>query len=99
MKTQVESQIKVRDLSHAQVTIQPAEFGSWADARTALLTEAKMPARAQLDSQISAAVDDAEVKQLRAAFSEKERQIEHDIDHKQMEFHLNLGVAYNFLSK
>lgn len=99
VKTQVESQIKVRDLSHAQVTIQPAEFGSWADARTALLTEAKMPARAQLDSQISAAMDEAEVKQLRAAFSEKERQIEHDIDHKQMEFHLNLGLAYNFLSK
>jgi hypothetical protein len=99
VKTQVESQIKVRDLSHAQVTIQPAEFGSWADARQALMSEAKMPARARLDSQISAAVDDAECKVLREAFSEQERQIEHDIDHKQMEFHLNLGLAYNFLSK
>lgn len=99
MRTQVASQIKVRDLSHAQVMIQPAEFASWAEARTALVTEAKMPLQAALESQISAAVDDAEVKQLRAAFSEKERQIEHDIDHKQMEFHLNLGVAYNFLSK
>lgn len=99
VKTQVESQIKVRDLSRAQVSIQPAEFSSWADARTALLMEAKMPAQAQLDSQIAAAVNENEVQQLRNAFAEREREIEHEIDHKQMEFHLNLGVAYNFLSK
>lgn len=34
-------QIKVRDLSRASVTITPAEFASWADARAELLTEAK----------------------------------------------------------
>lgn len=99
VKTQVESQIKVRDYSHMNVTIQPAEFGSWADARSELMIEAKRPLQAQLDSQISAAVNESDIKQLRAAFRDKEREIEHDIDHKQMEFHLNLGVAYNFLSK
>merc|ERR1712159_822828 len=29
VKTQVESQIKVRDLSRAQVSVQPAEYTSW----------------------------------------------------------------------
>ena len=86
---------KVRDYSHMNVTIQPAEFGSWADARSELMIEAKRPLQAQLDSQISAAVNESDIKQLRAAFRDKEREIEHDIDHKQMEFHLNLGVAYN----
>lgn len=41
VKTQVESQIKVRDLSRATVSITPAEFASWSDARAELLTEAK----------------------------------------------------------
>lgn len=48
VKTQVESQIKVRDFSRASVSISPAEFGSWSDARAELLTEAKRPLKAQV---------------------------------------------------
>ena len=36
VKTQVESQIKVRDFSKASVTFAPAEYASWGDARSAL---------------------------------------------------------------
>lgn len=44
VKTQVDSQIKVRDFSRAQVSIQPAEFGSWSEARNELMVEAKVSA-------------------------------------------------------
>ena len=42
VKQQVESQIKVRDLSRTAVTISPAEYGSWHEARSDLMSEAKV---------------------------------------------------------
>jgi hypothetical protein len=99
VKTQVESQIKVRDLSRAQVSIQPAEFATWSDARAELMTEAKRPLKAQLNQELSMVVSEAEVKQIRDVFATREKAIEHEIDHKQLEMHMSLGVAYNFLSK
>jgi len=99
VKTQVESQIKVRDLSRSSVTITPAEFASWADARAELLTEAKRPYKAQLESDIAGAGDEGEIRQIRATFEKKEKEIEHEIDHKPLEMHLSLGVSYNFLTK
>ena len=41
------TQIKVRDFSRAQVNIQPAEFGSWSEARNELMVEAKVSANLQ----------------------------------------------------
>ena len=43
VKTQVASQIKVRDLSRATVTASPAQFSSWNEARAELMVEAKKP--------------------------------------------------------
>ena len=99
VKTQVESQIKVRDLSRATVSITPAEFASWSDARAELLTEAKRPLKAQLEAEMAAAANESEQRQIRAAFDQREKAIEHEIDHKPLEMHLSLGVAYNFLTK
>lgn len=99
VKTQVESQIKVRDLSRATVSITPAEFSSWSDARAELLTEAKRPLKAQLEAEMAAAANESEQRQIRAAFDQREKAIEHEIDHKPLEMHLSLGVAYNFLTK
>lgn len=93
VKTQVESQIKVRDLSRAQVSIQPAEFSTWSDARAELMTEAKRPLKAQLDQELSAAASEAEINQIRAAFQSREKAIEHEIDHKQLEMHMSLGMS------
>lgn len=92
-------QIKVRDFSRAEVSITPAEFGSWDEARSELLKEAKRPLKAQLDAELATAADDAAVKECRDAFAQREAAIEHDIDHEPLEMHLQLGVAYNFLSK
>ena len=63
------------------------------------MREAKRPLKAQLDAEMSAAVDDAEVKKIQDGFTQKEARIEHDIDHKPLECHLQLSVSYNFLSK
>jgi hypothetical protein len=41
VKSQVSSQIKVRDLSKAMVSIQPADHPSWSNARADLIVEAK----------------------------------------------------------
>jgi len=93
------SQIKVRDFSRASVSISPAEFGSWADARAELLTEAKRPLKAQLEAELAAAANDAESKQIRDAFVQREKAIENELDHKPLEMHLSMSVAYNFLTK
>ena len=41
VKQQVETQIKVRDMSRTQVSIAPAEFASWSDARAELMSEVR----------------------------------------------------------
>jgi hypothetical protein len=43
VQSQVTSQIKVRDLSRAMVSVQPAEASSWSSARADLIVEAKRP--------------------------------------------------------
>jgi len=99
VKTQVESQIKVRNLSAAKVTIQPAEFGSWADARASLMKEAKTPLKAMEAQELHAAADEVTRNEIRANYMAQEKELEHKIDHKQLEMHMALGVSYNFLSK
>jgi hypothetical protein len=100
VKTQVESQIKVRDLSQASVTLSPAEYSSWSEARSDLMMEAKRPLKAQLAAELSAVADsESQQNDIRLAFASREKAIEHDIDHKPLDMHLVLDVNYNFLSK
>ena len=93
------AQIKVRDLSRATVSVMPAEYGSWQEARADLVMEAKKPLKAQMQSEISAAASDAEAADIRAAFEQRERALEHEIDHRPLDLHMKLGVSYNFLSR
>lgn len=104
VKTQVESQIKVRDLSKSSVTIEPAEFGSWADARAALVTEAKRPLKAQLEQEIAAlgGATDANkeaIAKVRASYRQLEVKKEQEVDHEPREMHLSLSASYNFLTQ
>lgn len=93
------SQIKVRDFSKAQVTLQPAEFSSWGDARAEMMIEAKRPLKLQLQAELGAAADDEERESITAAFASREKALEHDLDHKPMDVHMTLDMSYNFLSK
>jgi len=99
VRTQVESQIKVRDLSRAQVSVQPAEYASWSEARNELMVEAKRPLKAQMQAEVSAATSDGEAQRIRGEFEAREKALEHEIDHKPLECHMSLEVSYNFLSK
>ena len=95
----MESQIKVRDFSRAQVSIQPAEFGNWSEARAELMVEAKRPLKAQLQAELAASPNEDQSSEIKQAFAAREKALEHEIDHKPMDVHIELGVSYNFLSK
>ena len=80
----MESQIKVRDLSSAKLTIEPADSTSWSDVRTELIAEKKALLRSELETELGAATDESVVEKLRADFSAKERKIEHEVDSQVM---------------
>ena len=97
VKQQVESQIKVRDLSHTSVSIAPADYASWHDVRTELMAEAKTGFKARVEAELAAA-GGANIEELKAAFQQEERAIEHEIDHTVHTFSASVDVSYNFLS-
>lgn len=99
VRTQVESQIKVRDLSRAMVSVSPAEYSSWPEARNELMVEAKRPQKAQMAAELAAAPDETSAGQIRSKFDAMERELEHNIDHAPLELHLELALSYNFLSR
>ena len=80
VKQQVESQIKVRDLSAAKLEIEPADATSWNDVRTELIAEKKALLRSELETELSAAADEAAIDKLRTEFSRKERMLENQVD-------------------
>jgi hypothetical protein len=90
---------EVRDLSNVAVSIAPADFGSWHDVRTELMSEAKSGLKARVEAELAAAADDKELETLRDRFASEERAIEHQIDHTVHQFSAALEVEYNFLSK
>lgn len=81
------------------VSVQPAEFASWSDARAELIVEAKRPLKAKLAAELAGATDETASSAIRARYEAKEKELEHDIDHKPLEAHLELSMAYNFLAR
>jgi hypothetical protein len=88
----------VRDLSHTAVSISPADFSSWHDVRTELMAEAKKGFKARVEAELGAAAGE-NLSELKAAFSQEERAIEHSIDHQVHNFSATVDVSYNFLSQ
>ena len=97
VKSQVESQIKVRDFSNAKLTIQPSDATSWSDVRSELLAERKAALRGELESELAAMSEDDDLEGLRASFAKRERQIEHEIDSTVHTFSASFELKYNFL--
>ena len=85
-------------MSSAKVVLSPADFSSWADARAALIMEAKKPLKAQLDAELATAASDNDIKEIKDAFVAREKALEHELDHKQMDFGCELNYSFNFLS-
>lgn len=99
VQTQVSSQIRVRDMSRATVSVEPAEFSSWEDARASIMSEKKRALKARLEAEVGSAVDDADCAAIRDRFLKEEAAIERDVDHAPFSVHLSLSAAYNFLSR
>ena len=97
VQQQVSSQIKVRDLSAAKLTISPADTTSWQEARTELLSEAKNALRSELETALSAAQGDGDLEAIKSKYTKKELALEHEIDNKVHTFSCTLDVTYNFL--
>ena len=85
---------KVRDLSHTAVTIAPADYSSWHDVRQELMAEAKTGFKARIEAELAAANGES-LDELRAAFQQEERAIEHTIDHEVHTFSAMVDVSYN----
>ena len=79
VRAQVDSQIKVRDLSKYQVAVQPAEFASWSDARAELMVEAKRPLKAQLQGELAASTSESDSSAITANAADQERAIENEV--------------------
>jgi hypothetical protein len=94
VKAQVSSQIKVRDLSSVSVSLEPAEYSSWHEARTALVAEAKSGMKARLEAELSSLTDDSRLDELREKYSNEERGMEHDMDHKVHTFSAIMDLEY-----
>ena len=95
MKTQVESQIKVRDLSNMSVTASPADYNSWEAVRNELMSEAKKGLKARVEAEVAAAKEDDDLDAMKVAFQGEERDLEHSIDHEVHTFSCVLDVEYN----
>jgi len=89
---------KVRDFTSANVSIAPAEFGSWGEARTEIMAERKNQLKAQLEQELGLVTDTEAIQKLRDEFTAKERKLEHEVDHSIHSFAITLDMEYNFLS-
>jgi hypothetical protein len=94
VQQQVSSQIKVRDLSAAKLSIAPSDATSWSEARTELLSEAKAKLRSELETELSTAGGDADMEAIRAKFTKQEAKIEHEIDSHVHTFSATLDIEY-----
>ena len=99
VKTQVESQIKVRDFTSAKLSIEPADAASWSDVRTQLITEAKDRLRSELELELAGATGEAALEEIRTSFARRERLIEHTVDTTPHTFTATIDADYNFLAK
>ena len=68
-------------LSHTSVSIAPADYSNWHDVRTELMAEAKTGFKARVEAELAAANGES-LDELKAAFQQEERAIEHMIDHE-----------------
>ena len=55
--------------------------------------------RSELETELSAAANEAAVETLRTDFQRKERMIEHQIDSQVHNFSATIDIDYNFLAK
>jgi len=81
-------------MTNMSLGLDAAEFSSWKDARTNLISEAKRGLQARLENELASCTDKSAVEGLRSEFNRKERELEHDIDHQVHTFSAILDMEY-----
>ena len=97
VRNQVDSQIKVRDLSACSVRVAPADHVNWASARSALLTQRKRGMKQTFQQALSEESDADKKAEMTATFDRDQRSIEIDVDHTPVRLDMALEIEYNFL--
>ena len=88
----------ILQFSNTSVTIAPADFSSWHDARAQLMAESKTGLKARVEAELAAAADDDDLALLKTKFASEERAIEHTVDHTVHSFSAAIDIEFNFLS-
>lgn len=85
-------------MSSVSVSLEPAEFSNWQEARTALMAEAKAGLKAKLEAELASMSDEGQLEELRESFSKEERSLEHTMDHQVHTFSAILDLEYKYVA-
>ena len=96
--TQVSEQINARDFSSMCVSIHPAEHASWDEARTSCINQLKIPILAQKETDLAAAVTDADTLAVKQKYTTLEMQTESQVDNQPVEVSISMRFTYNFMN-
>lgn len=98
VKQQVESQIRVADLSKMAISIAPADHANWSTAADEMVREATAPLKAEMRRAIKRAGDDQTLlAKINDDYSNKIERKQADVTNVPLEFHVALKTTYNFL--
>lgn len=98
VKAQVQSQIRVADLSKLAVSIHPADHSSWSQAADQLTKEAVAPLKAEQRRSLKRADGDADaISRINAEFAERIEAEQAMVATHPLEFFVELETKYNFL--
>jgi hypothetical protein len=98
VRTQVQTQIKVRDLSKASVHVCPSEHNTWKEARNEIASAAKKPIRARMNAELSESPTEKH-EAIRSKYESEMNSAEYDVDNKTRSLNMEIGIEYNFLDE
>ena len=105
VKEQVRAQIKVADLSRANIQIQPADFQNWSQAAERLVAEGYGPIEKKKNEEIAALRSSSsegddlseQISAINAKCEQARKDHESRVLHQPVSFFVELGTTYNFL--
>lgn len=100
VRSQVESQVRVRDFSKFSVSISPSDHASWQAAMEQLTAEHVRPVKIERARALAALdkTDTAGIAKVNAKFDDLEHSATQKIQNTPMEFHIEAEIKYNFMA-
>jgi hypothetical protein len=99
VKQQVESQIRVADLSTMEVSVHPADYADWGAAAEGMLAEHVQPLKAELKSALRRCKgDQAKMDAVNSEFLARIDEANSAFSHNPLDLHAQIKIAYNFMS-